>query len=261
MSQSARVDQDTFDSIQESASWRSESPARFKTTQWNVVLAAGHGPDGAAESALEEVCRAYWFPLYAFVRRYGHSPEDAQDLTQEFFARFLGKNYFARADRRRGKFRTFLLASLKHFLTEEWRRGSRQKRGGGQALIAWDELDAERRYAAAPGAVTPPDLAFERDWAEALLQKVLDQLHADCASTGRREMYEQLLQFLWGPGANVSYAQIGERLHMNEGTVKVAVHRLRRRFRDLLREELSRNVASPSEVDDELRHILKVFSS
>lgn len=233
--------------------------AAFKTTRWTAVRAAGSGEGETAATALEELCRAYWFPLYAFVRRHGHSPEDAQDLTQDFFARFLGKNYFARADQERGKFRTFLLASLKHFLQEDWRRGARLKRGGGERPISLDAAEAESRLAAEPGFEAAPDRCFDRCWAEALLQRVHSRLQQDYARTGREAVFQNLQRLLWGQEPEHSYAAMGARLNMNEGAVKVAALRLRRRFRDLLREEVRACVATAADVDDELRHLLSVL--
>jgi RNA polymerase sigma factor (sigma-70 family) len=231
----------------------------FKTTNWSVVLAAGHGSSTAIQHALEELCRAYWFPLYAFARRQGNSPEDAQDMTQEFFARFLTRGYFALADRERGRFRTFLLTCLKRFMTEEWRKANRQKRGGGEIVVPFDTEDAETRYSTGPREELSPDRLFDRRWAEALLERVLKRLRQDYDSTGRAEVYQQLQQFLWGRGAEISYAEMGERLGLNEGAVKVAVHRLRQRFRDLLREEVANTVEKGDQVDEEMRHLMDVF--
>jgi RNA polymerase sigma-70 factor (ECF subfamily) len=205
------------------------------------------------------LCGAYWFPLYAYTRRQGHSPEDAQDLTQEFFARFLTRGSFAKAERERGRFRTFLLTSLKYFITEEWRRNNRQKRGGGQTFIPLETEDAENRYAIEPREELSPDRLYDRRWAEALLERVLARLKQDYDSTGRTQVYSQLQQFLWGRQAEMSYSEMGDRLGINEGAVKVAVHRLRQRFRDLLREEVANTVETPDQVEEELRHLLGVF--
>ena len=233
----------------------------FKTTCWSVVLSAGHDPADVARQALELLCRAYWFPLYAYVRRHGHSPEDAQDLTQEFFAVFIARGAFARADRERGRFRTYLLTSLKHFLHEEWRRANRQKRGGGVTFVPMDADTAESRYVEEARDGLSPDLLYDRRWAEALLGRVMARLRTDYDSTGRAAVYEQLQQFLWGRQAEVSYDEMGSRLGMTEGAVKVAVHRLRNRFRDLLREEVADTVGSPDQVELELGHLLGAFGS
>lgn len=164
---------------------RTVSSDDFKTTHWSVVLSTGHSSETVAQSAVKQLCPAYWYPLYAFGRRLGHSPEYPQDLTQEFFARFLDRGSFARADPERGRFRTYLLTSLKHFLTEEWRRANRQKRGGGRVIEPLDAADSEDRYAAEPPNELSPDLLFDCRWAGALLERVLDQLGQDYDSTGR----------------------------------------------------------------------------
>jgi len=231
----------------------------FLTTQWSLVLSAGRGSSESSAHALEELCGSYWFPLYAFVRRQGHSPEDAQDLIQEFFARFLSRGSFALADPERGRFRSFLLTSLKRFLTEEWRRANRQKRGGSQVHVPFSTEDSEGRYETEPPDDLSPDRLYDRRWAEALIERVLGRLRTDYESTGRSAVYLELQQFLWGRQAEVSYATIAAQLGMNEGGVKVAVHRLRQRFRDLLRQEVANTVEQTSEVDDELRHLLSVF--
>jgi len=232
----------------------------FKTTHWSVVFASGHDSESVARQALEQLCQAYWFPLYAFVRRQGLSAEDAQDLTQAFFERFLERGYFALADPERGRFRTFLLTSIKRFLTQEWRRTNRQKRGGNQALVPFEAEDAEGRYAAQPLNELSPDRLYDRRWAEALLERVMARLARDYESTGRTAVYTQLQQFLWGGQAEVSYSDISAKLAMSEGAVKVAVHRLRHRFRDLLREEVANTVRTPDQIEEELQHLLAAFA-
>ena len=232
----------------------------FKTTHWSVVLSTGDHSDSVAHPALEKLCQAYWYPLYAFVRRQGHSPEDSQDLTQEFFARFLNRGSFAKADPERGRFRTYLLTSIKRFLTEEWRRTHRQKRGGEQIFEPLESEAKERRYAAEPKDTLSPDLLYDRRWAEALLERVLAQLRRDYDSTGRAAVYAQLQRFLWGREEEISYAEMGQRLSLNEGAVKVAVHRLRQRFRDLLNAEVAHTVETPAEIEQELRHLLSMFA-
>jgi RNA polymerase sigma-70 factor (ECF subfamily) len=231
----------------------------FKTTHWSVVLSSGHDSESVARAALEELCRCYWFPLYAYVRRHGYTREDAQDLTQSFFARFLEHGYFARAERERGRFRTFLLTSLKRFLMEEWRRANRQKRGGNQTFVPFDAQAAEDRYSAEPRDELSPDLLYDLRWAGVLLERVVARLRKDYESTGRTAVYTKLQGFLWGRQAETSYAEMSEQLGMNAGAVKVAVHRLRQRFRDLLREEVANTVATQEQIDDELRHLLSAF--
>lgn len=232
----------------------------FKTTHWSVVLSAGHTSETVARGALEQLCVAYWFPLYAFVRRQGHAPEDAQDLTQEFFARFLERGRFGRADPERGRFRTFLLTSLKRFLTEEWRRENRQKRGGGRDFSPFVADDAECRHSAGVCNELSPDRLYDRRWAEAMLERVLARLRTDYDSTGRSAVYARLEQFLWGRQAETSYSAMGVELEMSEGAVKVAVHRLRLRLRELLREEVAQTVQAPDEVDSELLHLFEAFA-
>lgn len=234
--------------------------AEFQTTHWSVVLLVGGACESAAQQALEELCRAYWFPLYAYVRRQGQRPEDAQDLTQEFFSRFLERGNFERADPGRGRFRTYLLTCLKRFLNEEWRRANRQKRGGGRFALPATLQDAELRLAVEPSDQLTPDRLYDRRWVEALLERVLVRLRRDYESTGRTTVYAQLQQFLWGPQTEISYVEMGRLLQMNEGAIKVAVHRLRQRYRELLREEVAHTVERPEQVDEELRHMLSVFA-
>jgi RNA polymerase sigma factor (sigma-70 family) len=234
--------------------------ASFRTTHWSVVLNAGRDERGAANEALESLCKAYWYPLYAFARRQGREPEDAQDLTQEFFARFLERDSFALASPERGRFRSFLLTCFKRFAAESWRKATRLKRGGRVAAISLDAADAEGRYSMEPKEEQSPDRLFERRWAETLLERAVGRLRQDYESTGRTAVYMQLQQFLWGREASLSYAEMGERLGMAEGAVKVAVHRLRQRFRDILHEEVANTVASPEDVADELRHLMTVFA-
>ncbi|HTI72726.1 MAG TPA: sigma-70 family RNA polymerase sigma factor [Candidatus Limnocylindria bacterium] len=232
----------------------------FKTTHWSVVLSAGHDSESIAQQALEQLCQAYWFPLYSYVRRQGQNPDDAKDLTQEFFSRFLEHGRFAQADRERGRFRTFLLTSLKRFLNEEWRRANRQKRGGGVVFTPLAAEDAEHRFSAEPRDHLAPDLLYDRRWAEALLERVLARLRTDYDSTGRAAVYTQLQQFLWGRQAEISYAEMGKQLGLNEGAVKVAVHRLRQRFRELLRDEVANTVERPEQIDEELQYLLQAFA-
>lgn len=233
----------------------------FKTTQWSLVLSADGSPGSASFRALEKLCQTYWFPVYTFVRRQAKSPEDAQDLTQEFFSRFLAKGGFSKADRERGRFRSFLLTSVKHFLTEDWRKANRQKRGGGQPALPIVGNEAESRYSAEPLDELSPDKVFDRRWAEALLERVMARLRLDYEMTGRAAVYQQLQQFLWGRDSDVSYAEMGERLGMNEGAVKVAVHRLRQRFREQLHAEVAETVESETDVDAEIRHLLGMFAA
>jgi RNA polymerase sigma factor (sigma-70 family) len=231
----------------------------FATTQWSVVLAAGHDSTSGAREALETLCRAYWFPLYAFVRRQGHAPEDAQDLTQEFFARFLEKHYLELADPARGRFRSFLLACLKNFLAEQRRHAGRLKRGGDQTLISWDAQAAEERYQSELSDQMTPEKIYERKWALALLEKTLARLGEEESAAGKTRLFAALKDFLWGERSSASYAEIGAQLEMSEGAVKVAMHRLRRHYRDLLREQVAQTVSRPEEIDQELQHLIAVI--
>jgi RNA polymerase sigma-70 factor (ECF subfamily) len=232
----------------------------FTTTHWSVVLAAAQQESPQAAEALETLCRTYWYPLYAFVRCRGHSPEDAQDLTQEFFAHFLQKGYFHLADRTRGRFRTFLVHALEHFLINEWKRGQRIRRGGGRVCFSLDATDAETRYLGeAAGAITP-ERYYDQRWAMTLLDQVMRALRQEYAEAGRTAVFEELADFLWGKDDSVSYTQIGERLGMTEGALRGAMHRLRRRYRERLRAEVAQTVAPPDTVEDELRYLLTVVS-
>lgn len=234
--------------------------AQFTTTHWSVVLTAGQSGLPQAIEALEKLCHTYWYPLYVFVRRQGNSPEDAQDLTQEFFSRLLEKNYVAKADRNRGMFRTFLLGSLKNFMVNEWKRAGRLKRGGGLEFLSIDANATEDRYAAEPANESGPDSAYETRWAVTLIEQVLATLRREYSATDKATLFEELKGFIWGDKSTTSYAGIAGPLNLTEGTVKVAVHRLRKRFRELLRAEVAQTVARPEDIDAELRHLITVLT-
>jgi len=225
-----------------------------------VVLTAGHDSSPGAQDALEKLCRTYWYPLYAYVRRQGHNVEQAQDLTQGFFARLLARNYLALADPERGRFRSFLLASLKNFLANEWRRTSRPKRGGGQRFIPLDSGEAEGRYGLEPVDEASPDKLYEKRWAAIVLEQAMERLHEEFRVTRRERLFEELKVFIWGDRNMASQTEVAARLEMSEGAVNAAVHRLRRRYRELLREQIAHTVASPAEIDEELRYLKKVLS-
>ncbi len=228
----------------------------FTTTHWSVVLAAGQADSPAAAQALEQLCRIYWYPLYVFVRRQGHEAHDAEDLTQEFIARFLAKEYFGRANPALGRFRNYLLACLKHFLSERWRQAGRLKRGGGNTLVSWDRLTAEGRYQEEPADPMTPEKVYERRWALTLLEHVLARLGGEQSMAGKAEVFAQLRDYLWGEGRGAGYAEVAVRLGMTEGALKVTVHRLRQRYRELLRQEVAQTVATVHEVDEELRYLV-----
>jgi len=232
----------------------------FVTTHWSLVLSARDDASPQSADALEKLCRTYWFPIYAFVRRQGHNPHDAQDLTQEFFARVLGKNYFADADRAKGRFRSFLLATLKHFLANEWDKARAQKRGGGQSLLPLNIADAETAYGFEPADRFTAEKIFERRWALTLLEAVLRRLRAEYARDGKEKLFEQLKPTLTEASRSVRYSEIADRLGTSEGAVKVAVHRLRQRYREVLRAEIADTVASPAEIDDEIRNLFAALA-
>jgi RNA polymerase sigma-70 factor (ECF subfamily) len=230
------------------------------TTHWSVVLAAGAASAPESSKALEALCRTYWYPLYAYVRRAGHSPQDAEDLTQAFFARFLEKQWVARADQQRGRFRSFLLSSLKHFLANEWDKARAQKRGGRVTFVSLDTKTAETRYQREPTDTATPDREFDRRWALALLDTVLNRLQREYAEEGKAGLFERLKDTLGGERSSLPYARLGDALSMSEGAVKVAVHRLRQRYRSLLREEIAHTVAAQGEVEEELRHLFAALA-
>lgn len=234
--------------------------AAFVTTHWSVVLAAERADTTRARDALSRLCQSYWHPLYAYVRRLGYSLHDAQDLTQEFFARLLEKKYLAGADESRGRFRSYLLASLKHFLANEWDKARAQKRGGGQTPIPIDPAAAETGLVFEPADPVTAEKLYERQWALTMLDQVLRRLRREYAETGRETLFEQLKPTLTEASRSVRYAEIASRLGTSEGAVKVAVHRLRQRYREVLRAEIADTVAGPAEVEDELRSLFAALA-
>ncbi len=232
---------------------------RFATTRWSQVLAAGRPNAGESREALSRLCESYWYPLYAYVRRWGYDAEQAQDLTQEFFARLLEKRYLRAADPARGRFRSFLLASLKHFLANERDRAGAVKRGGRAAIVSLELENAEGRYSLEPPDQETPETIFERRWATTLLERTLSRLAREFESAGRKPLFDRLEGCLTGDGEAAPYARLAADLGMSEGAVKVAVHRLRKRFGALLREEIGETVATPAEVDDEIRELFRAL--
>jgi RNA polymerase sigma factor (sigma-70 family) len=235
-------------------------PRIFATTHWSVVLAAGEGCAGEAQTALETLCRAYWYPIYLYVRRKGHGPVDAEDLTQEFFAQLIRKEHLRLADREKGKFRTFLLATLDYFLAREWSRAHRQKRGGEFSFISLDQENAEDGHRIDPADNRTPVEAYEKQWAMTVLKQTMDSLECECAANGKRQLFDETRRLLSGERGGDTYSEIGVRLGMAEGTVRVAVHRLRQRYGELLRSEISRTVSTEDEIDEELQFLLGVVS-
>lgn len=235
------------------------SAMQFTTTHWSVVLAARDESSTHADSALAELCRIYWYPLYAFIRRRGHDATDAQDLTQEFFCRLLEKRYLNAVDRSKGRFRSFLLAAVEHFLANEWRRTQTQKRGGRATMLSMDDA-AERRYLAEPHTDLSPEKIYEQRWALAFIEKVLERLRAEFAVVGREAAFDLLKVFLTGEKSSATYAELAQQLDTTGAAVKMSVSRLRQRYGELLHEEINRTVAHPDEVEDELRALLAALA-
>jgi RNA polymerase sigma-70 factor (ECF subfamily) len=232
----------------------------FATTHWTVVIAAGQGSSRQADVALEELCRTYWYPLYVYVRRQTATREDAEDLTQAFFAKFLEKNYLEKLSSQKGKFRAFLLASLKHFLANEWVRAHRLKRGAGATPLSLDWQDADARYQIDPVDHLSPDKLYDRAWAVTLLERVLARLREENASEERATFFEVVKGFLTIGTDSIPYGEAAVRLKLSEGAVRVAVHRLRRRYRELLREEIGQTLADSGELDEEMRTLFSAFA-
>jgi len=231
----------------------------FATTHWTVVLTAGQRHTPQSDSALEQLCRTYWFPLYAYVRRRGEAKADAEDLTQAFFARLLEKNFLAGLDAERGKFRAFLLAALKHFLANEWDKARAQKRGGGEVPLSLDWQTADTKFQVAATNEASPDRAYDREWALALLAKVIERLQAESETEGKGKVFAQLKSFLMAGQAESAQAEVAKALGMEEGAVRVAIHRLRKRYRQLLRDEIANTLSDPAMVDEEMRALFGAF--
>jgi RNA polymerase sigma-70 factor (ECF subfamily) len=234
--------------------------AVFVTTQWSVVLTAASSDTSQAQAALGKLCATYWYPLYAYVRRRGHAVQDAQDLTQAFIARLLERKWVADADRGRGRFRTFLLTAMSRFLADEWDKLRAQKRGGGMAHVPVQLDTAETRYGHEPVDDSTPEQCFERRWALTLLDTVLQRLREQYEHEGKGELFAGLNSSLVGGSESQPYAQLAAQLGLNEGAVKVAVHRLRKRYRRLLRAEVAQTMAANEDVDEELRHLFAVLA-
>jgi DNA-directed RNA polymerase specialized sigma24 family protein len=236
-------------------------PGVFLTTHWSVVLSAGQKDSPQASVTLEKLCRAYWYPLYAYVRRRGYGPDDAQDSTQSFFARLLERNLLARASAQRGRFRSFLLTTLQNFLADEHDRAAARKRGPGQPLVSLDGLDGEARYALEPGHDVSPDKLFERRWATTVLEQAWMRLEAQYAEEGKADLFRELRRFNSAQESAPGYAESASKLGLPENSVKSLVHRMRRRYRTLLRAEIAQTVADPAEIDEEIRYLLRVLRS
>jgi RNA polymerase sigma factor (sigma-70 family) len=233
----------------------------FGTTHWSIVLTAKDRGGVQADRALADLCSAYWYPLYAFIRRRGHDPDGAADLTQAFFTRLLERDYLRSVDPTKGRFRAFLLAACKHFLANEHDRETARKRGGGRPVIAIDQRDAEGRYLAEPAHDLTPERLFERRWALTILDRSLEQLGGESRRAGKAGLYERLKSALTGAEGGPSYAGIGTALGMTEAAVKKAAQRLRQRYGEILRERIAATLADPGQVDDEIRTLFAVLSS
>ena len=232
----------------------------FATTRWTVVLDAGRKSSPHSDGALAELCQTYWYPLYAYVRRQGRSKEDAEDLVQAFFTRFLERNYLEGLSAERGRFRAFLLASLKNFLANEWDKSQCQKRGGGALHLSLDWRDADDRYHLEPVDPANPERAFDREWALALLQHVIERLQAECIAEGKARLFEGAKDFLTAGRDAIPYAEASRAAGMDEGALRVAVHRLRKRYLELLRDEIAQTLADPAQADDELRSLMAAMA-
>lgn len=250
---------DSGESDPQTSATTASSNGWFHTTHWTAVLNAD-GESTRGREALSHLCTTYWFPLYSYVRRSGHSQEDAQDLTQEFFARLLSRDYLKAADPDKGKFRSFLLIVLKRFMANEWDKANRLKRGGGRRVLSLEAEDTEGRYLCEPIEELSPEKLYDRQWAAALLAEVMERLAAEFDSQGKAPLFEALKPFLSGDDEDVSYAEISKRTGMSEGALRVAAHRLRQRYRELLRLEIANTVSSPAAVDDEIRELFSALA-
>ena len=236
-----------------------ENSSRFHDTRWSLVLAAQADDTLLADDALEQLCKTYWYPLYMFVRRKGKTPEEAEDLTQAFFARVIEKRYLDVADQEKGKFRTFLLCAFKRFLANAHDHERALKRGGGQLLLSIDQVQAEKWYGLEPSDGITPEKLYQRRWAMMLIEQTLASLEAEMRAADKLELFEALKRSLTLSDAQTSYPELNERLGMSVSAIKVAVHRLRKRYRNQLRAQIAETVASPDEVDAEIAYLFSVF--
>jgi RNA polymerase sigma-70 factor (ECF subfamily) len=227
----------------------------FKTTHWSAVLLAGRRDSPQADAALAQLCQIYRSPLYVYVRRRGHNPEDAQDLTQSFFARLLERNYLEDVVREKGKFRSFLLMALKRFLANEWEKAGSQKRGGRVTILSLDQAMIETRYQANLLDQFTPEKAYDQRWAATLLEKTIDRLATEMTGANKKKLFDELRPFLSGEKDGSSYAETAQRLEMSEATLRVNIHRIRQRYRELLRLEIADTVDTPEAVEDEIRYL------
>lgn len=233
----------------------------FPSTHWSTVLTAGSEESSQARDALERICRNYWFPLYAFLRRKGYPYAEAQDMTQQFLLHLMEKNSIRLAQRKRGKFRSFLLTSLNHFLTDEWRRQTAQKRGGGQIISLSGFSDAESRFQREPFHELSPDRIFDKTWALTLLDKTLARLRQDWIEDGKEALFDRLKEFILAGSQHPPYRELAAEAQMTESAVKMTICRLRRRFREILCSEIAQTVERPEEIDEEIQYFIKVLTT
>jgi RNA polymerase sigma-70 factor (ECF subfamily) len=237
----------------------SAADSHFAPTRWSVVLAAGRQSSPQSRQALESLCRAYWYPLYAYARRRVLNVHEAQDLTQEFFAMVLERDALKAANQKRGHFRSFLLASFKNFVANEWDKAKAQKRGGGRRALPLNLDSGESRYSLEPVDVLSPERLYERQWALTVLDRVLARLRSEFVAKGKQKQFEAFKPFLSGDGGPRAYEKAAGALGVSEAAAKVAVHRLRRRYREILRFEIADTVAEPGQVDDEIRSLWRLL--
>lgn len=237
------------------------SPSWFVTTHWSVVLSAKESPTTQADAALEQLCQTYWWPLYAFVRRRGHEMHDAQDLTQEFFCRLLAKDFLRSVDRTKGKFRSYLLGAMENFLNKEWRKVNTQKRGGRYRFVPMDAESAEEQYLQIPATGQTPEQIYDYQWAIKLFEQVLNRLRNEEIAKGRQRQFEALKVFLSGDRFTGRYAELALQLETTEAALKMAVSRMKKRYGELLCEEVAHTVSNPAEVEDELRALAAIVAA
>lgn len=242
------------------ASSAGRGDGRFATTHWSVVLSASRPESAHYHQALESLCRTYWFPLYAYLRRHGYRADEAEDHTQAFLACLLEKHGLRLAEPKRGKFRSFLLASLKHFLANERARAGAQKRGGGRKVLSLDCESAETQYALEPRDELSPEKLFERSWALTVLDRAMTRLKAEAVAAKKQEQFDRLKMYITTGKNAIAYRKVAAELKMSEGAVKVAVHRLRRRYRELLRNEIAQTVATEDQIDEEIRQLFAALA-
>lgn len=232
----------------------------FATTHWSIVMAAGSPESPGYREALETLCQIYWYPLYAYLRRHGHDANEAEDYTQAFFTRMLEKDFLEKVRPKPGKFRSFLLKALKHFIANERARAATQKRGGGRKVLSLEFENAERRYALEPADALSPEKIFDKAWALTVLERTTTRLEAELVARGKQELFDNLKAYIPVEGGSVPYRDVAAKLSMTEGAIKTTVHRLRRRCRELLRDEIAQTVASEDQIDEEIRGLFTALS-